>query len=475
MGGNVERIQRVTTSASLILLVLFLNSAHAADGYYDTTWPTPGGGGYFAFDGNYADSSPDTYANTVIAEASGNVLLAGTVGATWWLGEVFPNGSFVPTFGLSNGSGRTNGCSMANLCIMSNNDFSSAALDDGRFLVLGGDTVLRTTVAAHALDVSAPSSHYTINDAQGYVEGSGAVGLPGGGAIVVGDGHYSQVDTTVHFGAVRLTSTLALDTSFNAVTDNQNVTFAGGAVYAMPPGPSERADAALVQTDGRIVIVGVTGDIYSGGALGVLRMNSNGSLDATFGTGGKLTLSLPGHPTEMAFRIAPVLDSAGRIVVATSQPDAVHGSSGMLVARINASGGQDFFTAIPANAFPASCDYIDQRGKVAIDSAGRILVGGYCSSGTNDYFAVVRLRGDTGALDTTFGIGGLSYGWFDATSKRDWALSLAFDQSGRPLVAGFTHPAGAGYKAGIGRLAYDLIFTNDLEDAPRGCLRPHCN
>ncbi len=415
---------------SLMLAACVLAAAGrvaANDGYYDPNWPAGIGGGYFGFNGDYAHPAEDTYASTLTVDASGNAILGGTINGTWWLGELFANGSFVPTFGLADGSGRTNGCSMAGLC-NSSYPLSAAALGDGRYLLLGGTTLTLTTSAAHDASVSVPVDHLMINDAQGYVSGRGVVALPGGGAIVVGDGFYTAISGVPGFGVARLTSTLMLDTSFNAVTDDQSVTFVGGAVYPIGPGPFVRADAALVQSDGRIVIAGVTGDI-SGGAVGLIRINPNGSLDATFGTGGKLLVSLPGHPSEMAYLLAPILDRAGRIVIGTSQPDAVHGSSGMLIARINANGSQDFSTAIPANAFPSACDYIDQRGNVAIDSAGRILVSGYCASGTKDEFAVVRLRGDTGAVDTSFGIGGLSYGWFDATSSEDWALATAFDRA----------------------------------------------
>ncbi|HEV8464975.1 MAG TPA: delta-60 repeat domain-containing protein [Pseudolabrys sp.] len=462
---------------SLMLTACILTAAGrvaASDGYYDPIWPAGIGGGYFAFNGDYAHPAEDTYASMLTVDASGNAILGGTINGTWWLGELFANGSFVPTFGLADGSGRTNGCSMSGLC-NSSYPFSAAALGDGRYLILGGSTLTLTTSAAHDASVSVPVDHLMINDAQGYVSGRGVVALPGGGAIVVGDGFYSAISGVSGFGVARLTSTLMLDTSFNTVTDNQSVTFAGGAVYPIGPGPVVRADAALVQPDGRIVIVGVTGDIAVGGAVGLIRLNPDGSLDATFGTGGKLTVSLSGHPNEMGYLLAPILDRAGRIVIGTSQPDAVHGSSGMLIVRVNANGSPDFFPPIQANAFPSTCDYIDQRGSVAIDSAGRILVSGYCASGTKDKFAVVRLRGDTGVVDASFGIGGLSYGWFDATSSEDWALATAFDHSGHPLVAGFTSPASSGHKAGIARLSYDLIFTNDLEAAPRGCLPPQCN
>jgi hypothetical protein len=47
---------------------------------------------------------------------------------------------------------------------------------------------------------------------------------------------------------------------------------------------------------------------------------------------------------------------------------------------------------------------------------------------------------------------------------------VAFDSSGRPLVGGYS-----GSLSGISRLSYDLIYTNNFEPAPRGCLPPNCD
>ena len=49
-----------------------------------------------------------------------------------------------------------------------------------------------------------------------------------------------------------------------------------------------RADAVAVQSDGRIV---VGGEISS--LAGVLRLNTNGTLDSSFGSGGMVTINVP--------------------------------------------------------------------------------------------------------------------------------------------------------------------------------------
>jgi hypothetical protein len=51
---------------------------------------------------------------------------------------------------------------------------------------------------------------------------------------------------------------------------------------------------------------------------------------------------------------------------------------------------------------------------------------------------------------------------------------VTFDAGGHPIIGGVS-TVSAHQVAAIGRLTYDLIYTNDFETAPRGCLPPACN
>ena len=53
---------------------------------------------------------------------------------------------------------------------------------------------------------------------------------------------------------------------------------------------------------------------------------------------------------------------------------------------------------------------------------------------------------------------------------------MVLDGGGRPVIARatFTQPS-VQARAGIARLTYDLIQTNDFELVPRGCLQSECN
>jgi len=72
------------------------------------------------------------------------------------------------------------------------------------------------------------------------------------------------------------------------------------------------AEGTAVQADGRIIVVG--GNQPSAGVenMGVARLNSNGSLDPTFGNGGRVTTAIPNAQTAA---IAVTLQPDGKIIV----------------------------------------------------------------------------------------------------------------------------------------------------------------
>ena len=53
--------------------------------------------------------------------------------------------------------------------------------------------------------------------------------------------------------------------------------------------------------------------------------------------------------------------------------------------------------------------------------------------------------------------------------------AVTFDAGGHLLVGGTSKAPGTAYKAGVARLTYDLIRTDNFESTPRGCLPPDCN
>ncbi|HET7065221.1 MAG TPA: hypothetical protein VFI49_13185, partial [Rudaea sp.] len=70
-----------------------------------------------------------------------------------------------------------------------------------------------------------------------------------------------------------------------------------------------------------------------------------------------------------------------------------------------------------------------------------------------------------------------SLGGFDDSNPASIGNALVLDSGGRPVIVGATFSPLPAFKAtaGIARLAYDLVYTNDFEVVPRGCLSSECN
>ena len=188
---------------------------------------------------------------------------------------------------------------------------------------------------------------------------------------------------------------------------------------------TDRASAVAIQKDGKIVAVGVA-HIGTKNEIALVRYLDNGSLDGTFGSGGKVTTPIGSNAQANAVAIQP----DGKIVVAGSGTPAstVHFavvrylSNGTLDSTFNGSG-------IALTSFHPSAD---AATGVAIQSDGKIVVvGNTTASGT--HLAVERLTA-TGALDTTFGSGGKTEPAVESGAAVGNAVAL--QSNGKIVIAG---------------------------------------
>jgi len=172
-------------------------------------------------------------------------------------------------------------------------------------------------------------------------------------------------------------------------------TFGTGGIFISPTIRGD-ANAVAIQSDGKILLGG-GGVVNNNFAAIVTRLNTNGTLDTTFGSGGFATIDNTGTIFSM------ILESSGKIIVAANGD--VDGNSGFVeLARFNSSGTLDttFGTggitttqAVPFN--PA----FDATGAIALQSNGEILV----AAGSP---GVIARFTSAGQLDTTFGTGGVA-------------------------------------------------------------------
>jgi uncharacterized delta-60 repeat protein len=169
-----------------------------------------------------------------------------------------------------------------------------------------------------------------------------------------------------------------------------------GKVTTDIPGQHNRLEALAAQSDGKVVAVG--GDEWDDKPW-MLRNNADGSLDESFGVEGKVALDLPDPWADVAYVADVAIQEDGKIVVAGT----ADGFEQFALARYNPDGSPDttFSGDGSINVRPASSDEFDVARGVAVQPNGKIVVaiGGY-------YGAVLRRFEVDGTPDRTFGEGG---------------------------------------------------------------------
>jgi uncharacterized delta-60 repeat protein len=190
-----------------------------------------------------------------------------------------------------------------------------------------------------------------------------------------------------------------------------DTSYGQGGVALADFGHNAFGNALLVQGDGKVVVAGTAISLLGTTSdVAAARFGTNGTLDASFGQGGKSLLDF-GHD-ETGYGAA--LQPDGKILVAGDIAGS-GGASDVLVTRINADGTLDslFGQAGKAQLNVGGADFM--RG-MALRPDGRIDLAGYEYDGTHYHPLLVQLNNTTGTLDTTFSSGGsLNYGTFEQT------------------------------------------------------------
>jgi uncharacterized delta-60 repeat protein len=392
---------------------------YTAGGVLDTTF---GLGGIVYSDFGFTD-----FAGGVAIDGShilvvGNIL-GNTTGEDFALLRFNADGSPDTTFGH-------NGVATTDIPGASDNFAQGVVVTqpDGKVLVAGTsyDVTARVTLARYNADGTPDTSFGAggvVNlgfGASGYGTLAGVAVTSSGQIIVAGTG-FRSIDHD--FAVARLNADGSLDTTFG----QNGIAFADF-------GAEDTAVGVAIDSNGRIVVAGYT--LHPGEGLprfdtldfAVARFNADGSLDANFGNGGKVTSGL-GSDYDSAVGVA--IDGSGRIVVAGNtfpnyQPEEV-------VVRYNADGSRDT-TFGPNQDGMAAVANFGYAASAVIDRSGRIIVGG--TGGTfGDDFALVAFT-PSGNLDTTFGPSHDGTAVTDFAGSYDWIASLAIDPAGRIVAAG---------------------------------------
>ena len=272
---------------------------------------------------------------------------------------------------------------------------------------------------------------------------------------------YAQV------AVARFTADGVLDTSFGAGTGH----------VVLPPSLGDAADvltgialdqAGNLPADDRITLVGYT---FARSDAFVMRLNPDGTPDATFGGGtGRIRVqpgSAGGQQTGVWMIQGARVQRDGRIVVIGEGND-----RGLIAMRFQPSGALDGTFGSGGRTlvkFSGGADY-DEPGAIALQGNGKIVLSGYATNrvtgaGRRDFY-VARLNTD-GSVDTGFGTDPAHPGQVVAqiVADDDAALAVGVEVSGNILAGGLAKTSGNGTDFALLRVIGDpdRIFANGFD------------
>ncbi len=257
------------------------------------------------------------------------------------------------------------------------------------------------------------------------------------GDIVTAGTTVSGPHKTPSFALVAHKPDGSLDTAFGS---------SGKAITANNAGANlAAAEYASTDTTGNANKIVLVGNGNSG--ITLARYNSNGTLDTTFGTKGMVTTALNGGELSMAIQPAD-----GKIVVAGWYNNPYPNSAFVLL-RYNTNGTLDTTFGNNGEVITVPVTGADNAIQdVVVQPDGKILGGGEADYGTNGTqtfpeFTLVRYNSN-GSLDSTFGSGGIVHTLWPGTGNgRGDINSIALQSNGQIVAVGLAFPSNSGGKA----------------------------
>jgi uncharacterized delta-60 repeat protein len=187
---------------------------------------------------------------------------------------------------------------------------------------------------------------------------------------------------------------------------------------------NDTGSAVALQDDGKIVVAGA---VEFPPDFALVRYNADGTLDLTFGEGGKVTTDIEfGRPDS----VQDVAIQADGKIVAAGRTGGPGGGFGL--ARYNPDGTLDTTFSGDGKVRTDFTPQVDVAYGVAIQATGKIVAAGRASI-DGGQFAVARYNSD-GTLDTTFSANGKVTTNF--STRGDEAADVAIQADGRIVAAG---------------------------------------
>lgn len=357
----------------------------------------------------------------------------------------------------------------------------------GDFTADGNSSVLVRLNIDGTLDQSFGTGGKVIN--QGQIHLSSLLIQPDGKILT--SGATSVIEISHDFVVTRYNSNGSLDQSF-----------ANGGYAVNGVG---NANDVVLQPDGKILLVGTLPVFRNGSDFLVARFNANGTADQSFGNGGRITTSFTSGLNSGDSALDGALQSDGKLVVlgqisgtpavliryntdgsvdttfglegsvissnfAASarrlliQPDGkiVVGGGAFVVARYNSDGHLDQSFGTSGRSSGGFGTGNGSLEAIASQVDGKILIAGWVSWSMtgNSAFAVGRYH-TNGTLDSTFGNGGFVLTEF--TGALDLANAITVQADGKAVAAGYAaEPGGSYHDFAVARYMSTSLKTTSL-------------
>ncbi len=207
-----------------------------------------------------------------------------------------------------------------------------------------------------------------------------------------------------------------------------------------------------IQNDGKIVIAGST--INTNSDFILARYNTNGTLDASFGIGG-VSITDAGSTSDVPNAVA--IEGNGKIIAGGQSY--VGGISQFALIQYNSNGVPDPFfgtNGVVITNFGNSCNI----NSIAIQTDNKIIAAGNYFNGSANDFAIARYK-TNGSLDLSFNTTGLVTSNFGYS---DNATAVAIQSNGKIVVGGYFTDASSNNHFEVARYnangSTDLSFNN---------------
>ena len=305
---------------------------------------------------------------------------------------------------------------------------------DGKIVAIGGANggTPRFGVARYNPDGSLDSAFGTGGKVTTIIPGQfGGYGQPLAVAlqaddkiVVVGTAYISSATSARDYVLVRYNANGSIDSSFGP----------NGMVFTDFAGNADYASDVLIQPDGKIIAIGrsyfINSEQYFDFSLA--RYNSDGSLDSSFGTGGKATANF-GYGDE---GYCGVLLADGKILVGGTSRN-VGTLDDVAVVRFNSNGSVDTSFGIGGRQTVDFFFDYDETNAIAVQPDGKIVVVGYTWSSQSAFWMTVARFNADGSVDSGFGVGGKQLISL-VNGSNALASEVAIQPDGKIVIAGYT-------------------------------------